>query len=177
MNIKNTIAVVIFTTLFTMSCSDSNEIVQEQNENNNQIGNTNIPNAPYQYPNDRLYSSSHEWIQIDENGVGKVGVTQEAIGDFGDVVSITGPIGSDEIWIKKPRKPKKLINSSFAEHEVEVPASGNWLGTNPLVEANPSLVSSDPLNAGWIFRLTNLDQIELSLLMTSTQYMAFISNQ
>jgi glycine cleavage system H protein len=45
---------------------------------------------------------------------------------------------------------------------------------NPLVEADPSLVNTDPYGKGWIFKLKVKDAAQVSNLLDASSYSALI---
>ena len=55
-----------------------------------------------------------------------------------------------------------------------LPASGELLEVNKLLEDNPETINSDPYDKGWIIRIRLKDPKEVDSLMDAAQYQAFI---
>ena len=48
-------------------------------------------------PDQCKYSSEHEWVYLDDDGVGLVGISQHAADSLGDVVFVDLPIVGDSM--------------------------------------------------------------------------------
>ena len=54
-----------------------------------------------------------------------------------------------------------------------MPVSGTVTEVNEALRADPSLANSDPLGAGWFFKVKLSDASQLDALMDETSYAAF----
>lgn len=108
-------------------------------------------------PADLLYQSSHEWARI-EGDVATVGISDHAQAELTDVVFVELPAMGKTV---DAGDPTAVVESVKAASDIYAPLSGEVIEVNPAVEADPSLVNSDPYSAGWIFklRLTKPDQV------------------
>ena len=70
-----------------------------------------------------------------------------------------------------------VAESSKAVSEVYAPIGGVISEVNTALEDDPSIVNSDPYEAGWIVKYKVINENDLSLpkLITSKQYQDFIS--
>jgi|GEM_PF-161067 len=137
----------------------------------------------YTFPADRKYTDEHEWIRIDPDGQGTVGVTPVAIDLIGgDVVELSQPGDSPDHpadGSKRPRKTLEQILKSLQDKKkgVTYPVAGAKTGNNSLTAADPTLVGTDPLGNGWLFRLDSIDLDEYhQILMTAEEYELFIGS-
>ena len=119
-------------------------------------------------PTDRKYAASHEWLAAD----GKVGITDHAQEQLGDVVYVELPEVGDEIVAGTACA---VVESVKAASDVYTPASGTVVEGNAELEASPALVNEDPEGDGWFFRLTLSDPSELEGLMDADKYAAFVA--
>lgn len=117
------------------------------------------------------YNSSHEWIRLDGN-IATVGITDHAQAELTDVVFVEVPIAGR---IVDMGDPIAVVESVKAASDIYAPLSGEVVESNPAVEADPSLVNTDPYGNGWIFRLKLKDVTSVSELMDASSYESFLS--
>ena len=101
------------------------------------------------FPSELNYTKEHEWIRL-EGDTAYVGVTDFAQKELGDIVYVditsTGnDLGADEIF--GTVEAVKTVSDLF------LPIAGKVLEVNPLLEAKPDLVNSDPYGDGWMIKL------------------------
>ncbi len=101
-------------------------------------------------PEDLRYTVEHEWlVKVDETTV-RVGITDYAQDQLGDVVFVQLPGAGDVV----------TTGDSFAEVEstksvsdIYSPLDGEVVAVNDALEASPDLVNSDAYGAGWLAEL------------------------
>lgn len=119
------------------------------------------------------YSKDHEWINTAEPGATVVGITVHAQDALGDIVFVDLPaVGSSF----KQGEVAGVVESVKAAADVYMPISGEIVEVNESLRADPSLANSDPLGAGWFFKVKLSDEKELSGLMDETAYAEFAAN-
>ncbi len=122
-------------------------------------------------PTDRLYTREHEWILV-QNGRGRVGITDYAQEQLGDVVYVELPAVGSRV---EQFKPFGLIDSVKASSELYAPATGTVIAVNEQVREHPELVNQDPYGAGWLIEISLENPDELRNLLTADQYQSLIS--
>ena len=124
-------------------------------------------------PKDLKYSEEHEWVRIENNSVGVIGITQFACDSLGDVVFLELPDSGTEIT-----KTDKLgeIESVKAVSEIYAPVSGKVIEKNKRVTENAQIVNDEPYSQGWLLKVQITDPSEIDDLMTSEQYEAFLAS-
>ena len=115
------------------------------------------------------YTPDHEWINIDGN-IGTVGITRHAQDALGDVVFVDLPEVGKTYAAKDAAA---VVESVKAAADVYMPANGTVTEVNEALRADPSLANSDPLGAGWFFKMTLDNPAELDGMMDETSYTAF----
>ncbi len=122
-------------------------------------------------PAELFYNSSHEWIRLDGD-IATVGITDHAQAELTDVVFVELPAMGRSVDMGDP---SAVVESVKAASDIYAPLSGEIVECNSAVEADPSLVNTDPYGDGWIFRLklTQLTQVEQ--LMDAKSYESLIS--
>jgi glycine cleavage system H protein len=122
-------------------------------------------------PTDLRYNSSHEWVRL-EGDVATVGITDHAQAELTDVVFVELPVIGRQVDMGDPTA---VVESVKAASDIYAPISGEVIEGNPAVEADPSLVNTDPYGAGWIFKMRVKDLAAVEKLMDAAAYGAMIS--
>ena len=118
------------------------------------------------------YSEEHEWITVDGT-TGIVGITPHAQEQLGDIVFV-------EV-IKKNEDVEKdddvaVVESVKAASDIFSPVSGFIIEANELLEDAPETINNDPLENGWIFKITISNLTELDDLMDLESYTQFVES-
>lgn len=115
------------------------------------------------------YTDQHEWIRIEGN-IGTVGITEYAAHQLGDVVFTELPqMGK----ILTQGAEAAVVESVKAASEIYAPVGGEVVEINTALSAQPDLVNTDPMGAGWFFRIKLSSPVELEALMDESTYNAF----
>ncbi|MBB3039191.1 glycine cleavage system protein H [Hoyosella altamirensis] len=124
-------------------------------------------------PTDRHYSSGHSWLALAPGGRFadyplRVGVTDIALANAGDILRIELPPVSDTIRAGAPCA--RLWMSSHPVLTVRSPISGRVTITNPHVVDDPQLIADDPFYKGWLFAILPSPASSGEGLLTPAQY-------
>jgi glycine cleavage system H protein len=115
------------------------------------------------------YTEDHEWLNI-EGDTATVGITDHAQDALGDVVFVEQPaVGS----VFAQKETAGVVESVKAAADVYMPVSGEVIEVNEALRDDPSLANSDPLGAGWFFKVKIADASQLNALMDETSYTSF----
>jgi len=115
------------------------------------------------------YTEDHEWLKIDGD-IATVGITVHAQDALGDVVFVDLPaVGA----LFAQKETAGVVESVKAAADVYMPVGGEVLEVNETLRADPSLANSDPLGAGWFFKVRMSDASQLDALMDETAYTSF----
>ena len=118
------------------------------------------------------YTEDHEWLKIDGD-IATVGITVHAQDALGDVVFVDLPeVGA----LFAQKETAGVVESVKAAADVYMPVGGEVLEVNETLRADPSLANSDPLGAGWFFKVKMSDASQLDALMDDTAYSTFSAN-
>jgi glycine cleavage system H protein len=115
------------------------------------------------------YTEDHEWLSVDGD-IATVGITHHAQDALGDVVFVDLPEVGKTFAAKDIAG---VVESVKAAADVYMPVSGEVTEVNEALRADPSLANSDPLGAGWFFRVKLSDASQLDALMDETSYGSF----
>ena len=119
------------------------------------------------------FSKDHEWINAADANAAVVGITvhaQDALGDvvFVDLPEVGKTFAQGEV--------AGVVESVKAAADVYMPVTGEIVEVNEALRADPSLANSDPLYAGWFFKVKLADAAQLNDLMDETAYSAFAAS-
>ena len=120
----------------------------------------------YQFPDNLNYADTHEYV-FEENGLLKIGVSEFAIDQLGDIVFVE----LVEQWATLQKGETFVtIESVKAVEEVYLPFSGEIVSVNESVIDNPELLQQDPIGEGWLIILKPESTISIADLMNSEEY-------
>ena len=112
------------------------------------------------------YTPDHEWIKVDGD-IATVGITHHAQDALGDVVFVELP----EVGTSYDQKAVAgVVESVKAAADVYMPVSGEITEVNEALRDDPSLATSDPMEAGWFFKVRLADPSQLDALLDATAY-------
>jgi glycine cleavage system H protein len=122
-------------------------------------------------PADLRYCASHEWIRL-EGDIATVGISDHAQAELTDVVFVELPTLGRKV---DAGDPTAVVESVKAASDIYAPIGGEVIEANDAVEADPSLVNTDPYGKGWIFKLRVKDPADASRLMDASAYQSHIA--
>nr|WP_315240050.1 glycine cleavage system protein GcvH [uncultured Albidiferax sp.] len=118
------------------------------------------------------YTEDHEWLNI-EGDIATVGITTHAQDALGDVVFVDLPAVGTSFAQKDVAG---VVESVKAAADVYMPVSGEITEVNEALRADPALANTDPLGAGWFFKVKLSAPAEVAALLDETAYNAFSQN-
>lgn len=118
-------------------------------------------------PKEYRYTQEHEWIYPDGGDRGKIGITDYAQTQLGDLVYLDLPEPGTEL---EQFKKMAEIESVKAVADFFAPVSGKVLEVNQNAIDDPALVNQDPYGEGWLVELELSKPSELDALMDSGKY-------
>jgi len=116
------------------------------------------------------YTPDHEWIEVHGDGTATVGITVHAQDALGDVVFVDLP----EVGKTYAEKDVAgVVESVKAAADVYMPVDGEITEVNEALRDDPSLANSDPLKAGWFFKVKLSEPAQLDALLDAASYDKF----
>lgn len=116
-------------------------------------------------------SEQHEWARDEGDGKFRVGITDFAQGELGDIYFVDLPEVGLEV-----RTGDVLgdLEASKSHEEVYSPVSGKVIEVNQALVEEPEKVNLDPFGEGWIAIVECEDASEFESLMDAKAYEAFV---
>ena len=115
------------------------------------------------------FTKDHEWVQA-TGDTAIVGITVHAQDALGDVVFVDLP---DVGKTFAQGEVAGVVESVKAAADVFMPVSGEITEVNEALRADPSLANSDPLAAGWFFKVKLSEPAQVDSLLEAADYDKF----
>ncbi|NIN36808.1 MAG: glycine cleavage system protein GcvH [Gammaproteobacteria bacterium] len=118
-------------------------------------------------PDDLKYSPAHTWVELLEDGLVRVGITDHAQMELGDIVFVELP------ELEKSYSAGEecaVVESVKSASDIYCPVSGEIVDINNELEDNPEKINVDPYGFGWIFIIKPDDEADLDELIDATEY-------
>ncbi|PSQ64897.1 MAG: glycine cleavage system protein H [Halobacteriales archaeon SW_9_67_24] len=120
----------------------------------------------FEIPEELRYMESHEWADH-EDGTARVGISDFAQDELGDIVFVEFPDEGEEITHDETFG---VVESIKAVSDLYSPVSGTVTATNDALLDAPELVNDDPYGEGWMLKVDLDDSDELDDLLDADAY-------
>ncbi|MFF8835148.1 glycine cleavage system protein GcvH [Streptomyces sp. NPDC015130] len=119
-----------------------------------------------QIPEHLRFTESHEWAQLEDDGVVTVGISDHAQRALGDVVFVElTEVGR----VFTAGDPAGVVESVKAATDIYAPVGGKVVAVNTELADSPELLNEEPYDS-WIFKLKPSDRSELDRLLDAAGY-------
>jgi glycine cleavage system H protein len=122
------------------------------------------------YPENFRYTKEHQWVRVDEGGIGTVGITFHAQEELGDVVYVDLPKPGA---ILEHGRAMGSVESVKAVSDIFAPVSGEVIEVNEALAAHPEKLNEDPHGAAWMIKIRMSAPAETDSLLSAADYEAF----
>ncbi len=120
-------------------------------------------------PTHLRYTAEHEWLDVTDDGLARVGITAFAQDQLGDVVYVDVPAAGATV---RAGKPFGVVESVKAASDLYSPLTGTVVEVNGQLVDHPELVNADPYGEGWMVVVRPADAAELDGLLDAAAYAA-----
>ncbi|GAA0588903.1 glycine cleavage system protein GcvH [Virgibacillus siamensis] len=121
-------------------------------------------------PKDLLYSEEHEWVKKEGDKV-RIGITDFAQSELGDIVFVELPEAGDKLELDEPFGS---VESVKTVSELYAPISGKVVEINEELEDSPEFVNESPYDKAWMVVVEPSDESELDKLLSPEKYEAIV---
>ncbi|MDT8450448.1 MAG: glycine cleavage system protein GcvH [Wenzhouxiangellaceae bacterium] len=118
-------------------------------------------------PSELRFAESHEWVERLEDGLVRIGISDHAQEQLGDLVFIELPEQGSEVT---RGEACAVVESVKAASDVYAPVSGGVVAVNDALTDAPETVNNDPYGDGWLFTVKPSDEGDLDELMDADAY-------
>ncbi|CAN5588915.1 glycine cleavage system protein GcvH [soil metagenome] len=124
-------------------------------------------------PDDRRYTKEHEWVQLGDDGLAVVGITEYAQEQLGDIVylDIEQPgtaVEADGVF--------GTIEAVKTVSELFSPLAGTIEEVNESLDASPESINQDPYGSGWMVKIRPDNAGDVEALMSAEEYRHMIGS-
>ena len=120
-----------------------------------------------QIPDDLRYAENHEWARLEADGAVRVGITDFAQDQLGDIVFVDLPEVGRTLAAGEPFGE---VESTKSVTDVYAPIAGTVTAVNQDLLDAPEAINSDPYGDGWFIVITPEGVVSLDGLMDPTAY-------
>ena len=125
-------------------------------------------------PSELHYTSTHEWLRLEDDNKAVVGISHHAQRLLGDMVFVELPELATTLM---EGDDAAVAESVKAASDVFTPVAGTVIGINDELEGAPEQINRDSYGAGWLFSIKLSDPDELDELMTAEEYQQLIDSE
>lgn len=123
-------------------------------------------------PDDLLYTAEHEYVaRAGDSPVVKIGITDYAQGELGDVVFVRLPKPGDRF---DAHQAFGEIEAVKAVSELYSPLAGEAVEVNTALDGDPGIINRDPYGEGWMIKLKVANPTDLKGLFSPKAYRSHI---
>ncbi|NEU30109.1 glycine cleavage system protein GcvH [bacterium LRH843] len=124
-------------------------------------------------PKELKYSEEHEWVKVEGDKV-RIGITDFAQSELGDIVFVELPEVGDEI---EADEPFGSVESVKTVSELYAPISGKVVEVNEELDDSPELVNESAYEKAWMIVVEPTDTDQLNALMSAEEYKEMIDEE
>ena len=113
------------------------------------------------------YTEEHEWIEVLKDDKVRIGITEFAQEELGDIVYVELPEAGDEF---DDREEFGSVESVKSVSAIMTPLAGTVTAVNEALEDEPELVNDDAMGEGWLIELELSDEFDSDQLLSKEAY-------
>lgn len=113
------------------------------------------------------YTEEHEWIEVLKDDKVRIGITEFAQEELGDIVYVELPEVGDKFDDGEEFGSVESVKSVSA---IMTPLAGTVTAVNEALEDEPELVNDDAMGEGWLIELELSDEFDSDQLLSKEAY-------
>lgn len=114
-----------------------------------------------------FYTEDHDWIEIIEDNKVRIGITEYAQDQLGDIVYVELPEVGDDL---EAGDELGTVESVKSVSEILSPLTGTITAVNEALEDEPELVNDDATGEGWFVELETAGDVDTTGLLSKEEY-------
>lgn len=123
--------------------------------------------------NELFYTQEHEWVAVLDEHTLRIGITEFAVDQLGDIVFVELPEVGAELALEEEFATVESVKSTSG---IYAPVAGIISNTNALLEDEPEVLNESPLDKGWLVEMKTEDVVDTSNLLSFADYEKFIED-
>ncbi len=125
-------------------------------------------------PGDLKFLKSHEWARLEDGGIVRVGISDHAQAQLGDLVYVELPAVGDKA---QAGNACAVVESVKAASDIYAPVSGSIVEVNEDLADKPETINEDAYGEGWIFAIKISNPEELEALLDPDAYAELLEEE
>ncbi|HMI77869.1 MAG TPA: glycine cleavage system protein GcvH [Ferruginibacter sp.] len=122
------------------------------------------------FPENLRYTKDHEWVSLEGN-IATIGITDFAQRELGDIVYIDVSSKGKALLAEQVFGTVEAVKTVS---DLFLPVAGTITEVNPLLDAQPELVNTDPYGQGWMIKMSVDNVADIDKLMNAEAYTAAV---
>lgn len=122
-------------------------------------------------PEELKYTEEHEWVLRTGEDTVRVGITDYAQEQLGEVVFVQLPELGEQVGAGQTLGE---VESTKSVSDIYAPLAGEVVARNDSLDQQPDLVNSDPYGEGWIVELRLTDPAAVDDLLDAAAYQEIV---
>jgi glycine cleavage system H protein len=118
-------------------------------------------------PEELKYTEEHEWVQRTGDATVRIGITDYAQQQLGDVVFVQLPELGETVAVGQTLGE---VESTKSVSDIYAPLAGEVVARNDSLDQQPDLVNTDPYGEGWMIELRLADPAAVDDLLDAAAY-------
>lgn len=118
-------------------------------------------------PEELKYTQEHEWVARVEADLVRIGITDYAQTQLGDVVFVQLPEVGEQITAGDAVGE---VESTKSVSDIFAPVTGEVVARNDALDSGPELVNSDAYGEGWLIDIRVADPADVDGLLDADAY-------
>jgi len=118
-------------------------------------------------PEELKYTEEHEWVQRTGEATVRIGITDYAQEQLGDVVFVQLPELGETVDVGQTLGE---VESTKSVSDIYAPLAGEVVARNDSLDQQPDLVNTDPYGEGWMIELRLADPAAVDDLLDAAAY-------
>ncbi|MHB1282678.1 MAG: glycine cleavage system protein GcvH [Metallibacterium scheffleri] len=125
-------------------------------------------------PGDLKFLKSHEWARLEDDGLVRVGISEHAQSQLGDLVYVELPGVGDAVTVGNACA---VVESVKAASDVYTPVSGTVVEVNEALSDKPETINEDAYGEGWIFAVKPSNSEDMEALLDPDAYAELLDEE
>ncbi|TWP52214.1 glycine cleavage system protein GcvH [Lentzea tibetensis] len=125
-------------------------------------------------PEELRYTEEHEWVARTGEDTVRIGITDYAQEQLGDVVFVQLPEIGQTV---NPGDTLGEVESTKSVSDIFAPLEGEVVSRNDQLDQQPELVNTDPYGEGWMIELRLTDPASADDLLDAGGYKALVEKE
>ncbi|HEV7778520.1 MAG TPA: glycine cleavage system protein GcvH [Luteibacter sp.] len=125
-------------------------------------------------PGDLKFLKSHEWARIEDDGLIRVGISDHAQAQLGDLVYVELPEVGAHV---QAGTGAAVVESVKAASDIYSPISGEVVAVNEALNDKPETINEDAYGDGWIFLVRADNNADMDELLDADAYGELVENE